>query len=391
MNRKKAILIAFLAGLMVIACGKNNDVVSQQEYDEAVARLSELQDQINAQNEENQKSVTAASEIETVDLVDDSKEEEVGDKKTLEALFNVNNEVAEDYINVTSGYGYYSDGDKFSFYYPYGLFNKVEKSGYISGVEVDDATVYSFSGSEGSTLTCAKMTYKDEGKGIETFIEEYISNIYEVTVIADLNDGDGTCKVYTGYEDEAKEMIIYCVIRVDKEAAYVADARFPQFSDDEDGYRKNYYTECIYRGAGFAITKKNLRTYNEFCNENGYTDEVFLSKFNANELEKSIKNPYLVEDFAGEQAEVKYSELEALNMAKNYAKSRGITDYDQFEGGAGNSVFEYECYNENETDSMHPVIFIMRGTIDLKTGQGTAFVHYEDEMDVEVDYTQFDY
>ena len=52
---------------------------------------------------------------------------------------------------------------------------------------------------------------------------------------------------------------------------------------------------------------------------------------------------------------------------------------------------QLEAYNENETGSMHPVIFAARGEIDLRTGKGTGYLYYIDDEDQEVDYTEFDY
>lgn len=390
---KRIMVYSMLFSLLILtACGKANDGISKEEYDAAVSQLSALkQEAANKSDEDNPSTEAADSSVVTVDLTDSYEIKEDDNASDLMKAFNISSSNSADYINATNGYGYFNGGGKFSFYYPYKLFNHIEKSDYVGGVNTDEATLYIFSGDNGSSLTCVEMKYSDGAESINAYLQEYVNGIYEATTISELEDEDGKCVAYTGYEDESKEMIIYCLIRVDSNCAYVMDARFPKFADEADEIRKNYYAECIYRGAGFSITKKELRTYDDYCASRDFGDEIYFSVKETGDVADSILTPYVVNNDDMGVQELKYTELDAARMAKNYMASRGLVDFDAMDGGAGDYIYSYEAYNENETDSMHPVIFAARGEIDLRTGKGTGYLYYIDDEDQDVDYTEFDY
>ena len=135
---------------------------------------------------------------------------------------------------------------------------------------------YEFKGTEGSTLVCFSVPI-DPVPYPEEYIQAVLDGLIVDSKIADLEDADGRCVVYTGYTDEEKNEVFYSVIRLDYDTMYVLDARFPKSNTDIDQQRKNYYTECLYRGAGFSITKQSLRSYDDYLDDEGLVDEEYES------------------------------------------------------------------------------------------------------------------
>ncbi len=211
------------------------------------------------------------------------------DTSDILSVFGINSQQTENYLNVTGNYKRYIKSSKFDVYYPSKLFNNVQEiSNYKDYKEASNTEGILFSGESGSTLTYAKASCASDQKASD-YLNTISSDLLIENVLSDTEDSVGRCLVITGYTTSAQKEIFYILLRSYGTDVYIMDARFPGFEDAVDQQRKNYYAECIYRGAGFSNTSKSLRSYADYIEESGILDEEFSAAMDiksVNEAEK---------------------------------------------------------------------------------------------------------
>ncbi len=183
--------------------------------------------------------------------------------KDIYRAFGITNKNKEDFVYVTANYSIYDGEGKFDFYYPYRFFNSVREIEKYKDYDGPVEKGFEFTTDKKSSLTYAwlKTNSVDDGT---IFYEKVNSDLIVESIIADRTDSEGRCIVLTGYSDENHEQVFYMAIRIDNNAIYLLDARFPAIDGDMDRQRKDYYAECLYRGAGFSISSNALRSYEDF-------------------------------------------------------------------------------------------------------------------------------
>lgn len=243
----------------------SSDEVQKSPVDAIIDRFTF--DKSSNDNQEHGNNIEESSEVSEA-----LEEHPAGD---INSEFGIHTENEENYLYVTGNYNKYDGSGKFCFYYPYQLFSGVEKISRYGKYEGEKICGFKFSGSE-SSLIFAEYHGETEDENA-AYYESIVNNLAIETTIVDLKDKDGSCTVYTGYSDDNREEVFYITIRLDSDMVYIMDARFPKSGNDLDQQRKNYYTECLYRGAGFSITKKELRSYDDFLSESGAIDQEFQS------------------------------------------------------------------------------------------------------------------
>jgi len=172
-------------------------------------------------------------------------------------------------------YGYYSSSriPKFSFYYPYHLYNKVLKDTSITdSVFGENEEEISFYADDDSSLIFTAVSRTDDASLEEAskyVYEEEKSHIRDVSDISKLKVKDGKgFFIITGWDKENPDNMIYEMARIEKDYIYFMKTLFPDYTgNNEEKNLKSYYTECLYRSCGFSNSTKSPRSYDEYLDE----------------------------------------------------------------------------------------------------------------------------
>ena len=154
----------------------------------------------------------------------------------------------------------------YSFVYPENLFNrvKIDKDGkYVFSADdgVTEYTVFSQKTTAGSAKQAVKNLAAD--------YEDEFSHFYFKFPKEGVKISGAFCrKIYGGYLNSDKTTGQYVIIA--SNGTYDYTLIFKYKADDKSDNPKgqaDYITDCIYRGASFSGSTREIRTYNEFLSD----------------------------------------------------------------------------------------------------------------------------
>lgn len=173
---------------------------------------------------------------------------------------------------ILSGYTYDSKITDFKFYYPVDLYNEVsvdEDPDLVSYGE--NCQTITFEGSDGSQLIFS-LTSRTDALSIENMTENVYNieskGLVEPEKIVKSSEGDHGKAILTGWDSSAHNSAIYDMTKI--EAGYVLQMKviFPDYTSEKDRLEKAYVTECLYRMCGFSDSSQQVRSWDEFMEEN---------------------------------------------------------------------------------------------------------------------------
>ena len=160
----------------------------------------------------------------------------------------------------------------FKFYYPVDLYNEVsvdEDPDLVSYGE--NCQTITFEGSDGSQLIFS-LTSRTDALSIENMTENVYNieskGLVEPEKIVKSSEGDHGKAILTGWDSSAHNSAIYDMTKI--EAGYVLQMKviFPDYTSEKDRLEKAYVTECLYRMCGFSDSSQQVRSWDEFMEEN---------------------------------------------------------------------------------------------------------------------------
>lgn len=184
--------------------------------------------------------------------------------------FKVDKNCTNDYSMVLdpSKYVEYDSGIKdFKFSYPANFYSKVEEKD--GGDESFGKCIKSviLIGNDDSSLKFA--VYSNGSSSIQGSLDSISGDsnykLDSETILKNGLSGDGKSGkiIKTGYLP-GTNMPIYDLVTVTDDYVYVMRVATPGYTDDNDKNMKSYYTECLYRMAGFSGSTAECRTYADF-------------------------------------------------------------------------------------------------------------------------------
>ncbi len=221
---------------------------------------------------------------------------------------------------------------------------------------------------------------------------------------------------FWGYDSEAKENIVYYIVRIEEDKAFVLETTVPNYTDKNDIARRDYYLECMYRGCGFSDSVDDIRGC-EAYNEENPNDSEFRMMHAADVVNNavgvdSLSGPYILTNVTDSEKDfhwrdlinlrnciievdnvkevsdsdttdtvesgtvsTKYSENEAVKVMKLIIKTAENVDVDAenitFDYSIENGIMGFTVFSENK-DGDHPMA-VCSGDVDLNTGKITYF------------------
>lgn len=188
--------------------------------------------------------------------------------------FQVYSGVEEDYANALQpeNYQYYDSGiTDFSFYYPDNLYCDVK---IVENEECEYGFLIKkidFIGSNGSELIY-QLIQRTDSLSLEEetnyIYNKEVSNLYEEEdIVFSTKDNYGKV-IVTGWNSTDKNYAIYDLCKIENDYILQMKVIFPSYTSDLDKAQKGYVTECFYRLCGFSDTTLEVRSYEEYMNEN---------------------------------------------------------------------------------------------------------------------------
>ena len=208
------------------------------------------------------------------DLKEDVLQEE-DESSDLEDEFWIDEDTKADYSENLDPDLYESYDSKitdFKFYYPVDLYNEVsvdEDPDLVSYGE--NCQTITFEGSDGSQLIFS-LTSRTDALSIENMTENVYNieskGLVEPEKIVKSSEGDHGKAILTGWDSSAHNSAIYDMTKI--EAGYVLQMKviFPDYTSEKDRLEKAYVTECLYRMCGFSDSSQQVRSWDEFMEEN---------------------------------------------------------------------------------------------------------------------------
>lgn len=221
----------------------------------------------------NTTAKTTASEEEKTAATEKNTSKSTTESKTND---NTNSKIAVD-VNSTNDYSKCLNTDVYqtvtcnssggySFVYPKNLFNRVnidEDGKYVFSADdgVTEYTVFSQKTTAGSA--------KQEVKNLAADYEDEFTHFYFKFPKEGIKKSGAFCrKIYAGHLNSNKTIGQYVVIASNGTYDYILTFKYK--ADDKSDSPKgqaDYITDCLYRGASFSGSTKEIRTYNEFLSD----------------------------------------------------------------------------------------------------------------------------
>lgn len=188
--------------------------------------------------------------------------------------FKVYSDTKENYANALQpeNYQYYDSGmTDFSFYYPDNLYCDV------TTVENEDCEYgylikkIEFGGSNDSKLIY-RLIRRTDSLSLEEetnyIYNKEVANLYENEDIVFSTKENYGKVIVTGWDSTYKNYAIYDFCKIENDYILQMKVIFPDYTSDLDKAQKGYVTECYYRLCGFSDTTLEVRSYEEYLDEN---------------------------------------------------------------------------------------------------------------------------
>lgn len=204
----------------------------------------------------------------------DKNEEEVKEEAQTNKLV-IEEASITDYKNAMfpSDYSYYhSDISDFGFGYPTKIYRSVSENNDETSIATYGLNKKSviFEGTEGSRLVYS-LTKRSDSLSLEEMTSKVydteMSFLFDAYEIVNSTVEDHGKVIVTGYGDDDRSNAVYCLSRIEEE--YILQMRivFPSYTDDEDRFRKDYMSECLYRMCTFSDANDGVRSYRDYITE----------------------------------------------------------------------------------------------------------------------------
>ena len=292
------VLVILLTGVIIFivvdTLRLKKDISNSDISKEVIKEISSNVSEGNTSKSEKQKEDTSDKDMTTDEISASDKtpvssnDSEATESPTLVTLkehssdssnedFELDDSTEMNYYNAINrdDYRLYKsdDIDKFSFYYPLHMYNKVYKDTSVSDTSYgQNVEIVDFLASEGSELKYVATERMDSES-----LSDFSSFVYNSESLAIKNtndiyplkvDDEKGFFIITGCDPDDSSKLIYDMVCINDDYMYQMYVIFPEFADEDDKSIKSYYTECLYRTCGFTNSSKDVRSYEEFIATN---------------------------------------------------------------------------------------------------------------------------
>lgn len=206
---------------------------------------------------------TAEDIREDIDVEDYSEENEFTPEESV---------LIDDYSKVLNPEEYIrfdGDYDRFYFYYPKNLYEKMDN------LSDDDGQYIAFYDTNGSSSRACfnyfiRIDQDSQKEKYESLYKEHWNSLYDAEqILAQESTNDGGARfILTGYEDADRQIPAYDLVYITDQAVMQMYITYPKESDIEDKNHKWYYVECMYRMCGFSNSSRDVRTWEAYSESN---------------------------------------------------------------------------------------------------------------------------
>ena len=159
-----------------------------------------------------------------------------------------------------------NDGDTIA--YPKNFFTSVtqddEKISFTPSQDYPEYNIYTKSSEYENAIEEVQNRVSEYKEDMDNVTYQYPSNELKITV-----GDDGYAKtVLAGMWDESSNIKVYYVIASDGTDTKILEFKYePDDNAEEDHSNQDYMIDCLYRGTSFTGSTYQMRTYNQFMND----------------------------------------------------------------------------------------------------------------------------